>query len=111
MRQRLPLWIIACALIAAGAVYLWKRGGPGERGAAVQSTNLPQATAKPVNPAQPEPEPVALLSQPSPVNFAEALATAYAKQNRARFPNRLSNTSLPLKQLQARDSAILLQNA
>ena len=54
---------------------------------------------------------MALLSRPAPVNFTEALAKAHEKQNRSHFPNRLSNTTLPLKQLAARDSAILLQNA
>src|SRR5437764_15421064 len=104
MRQRIPVWIIVGALIAAGFVWFVRRARHRKEATAVRA---PESAVEVSKPARSTTEPVALLSQPSPANFAEALATAYARQNRSRFPNRLSNTALPLKQLQARDTAIL----
>src|SRR6516225_1558648 len=110
MRQRGSLWVIAGALIVVGAVWVGYRAIPRKETTSVGVTRASGLAVQPSQTGAGTTEPP-LLSEPSPVNFVEALAKAYAKQNRSRYPNRLSNTSLPLKQLQARDTAILLQNA
>lgn len=107
MRQRLPLWFLALALLTALAIWLWKTGDASQKHQI--QTNGSVSKASPLAAAQTSA--TAMLSQPTPVNFTETLARAHEKQNRSHFPNRLSNTTLTLKQLVARDSAILLQNA
>src|SRR5882724_2811459 len=111
MRQRFPFWILASALLIAGGMWLWHGHKSRTETAAGRLNPTPSASNIPQPELAAATEPVALLSQPTALNFAEVMAAAYAKKNRSRYPNRLSNTSLPLQQLQAQDSAILLQNA
>src|SRR5882672_7051335 len=111
MRQRLPLWFLALGLLWAGAFWLWKRSEARQNGSLAQISNGSQPAGKTIPLSFSQAERVTLLSRPTPVDFTEALAKAHEKQYRSRWPNRLSNTPLPLKQLAARESAILLQNA
>src|SRR4051812_26028007 len=102
MRQRFPLWVLALVVLMAGVIWFWKRGAPSQSHSQLQTSNASKTT--PLSVAHTEPRP--LLSEPTPVDFTEVLAKAREKQNRSRYPNRLSNTTLPLKQLGATDSAI-----
>src|SRR5690242_1261946 len=99
MRQRLPLWFLALALLTAVAIWLRKTGDASQRHQIQTSGSVSKAS--PLAAAQTSS--TAMLSKPTPVDLTEALAKAHEKQNRSHFPNRLSNTTLPLKQLAARD--------
>ena len=110
MRQRLPVWIILSALIMGGTFCVLELRKSRRQGGSSEP-RFPNATSKRTGLIAEPDGSSTLLSRPTRIDFTEALAKAYAKQNRSQFPNRLSNTSLPLKQLAARDTAVLLQNA
>src|SRR5215475_8503738 len=98
MRQRLPLWFLTLALLAAGAIWFWKSHQPHSSESSIEKRDTSRSVLKATQLPNGQTEPMAMLSRPATVDFTEALAKAYAKQNRSRLPNRLSNASMPLKQ-------------
>src|SRR5215510_6591508 len=118
MRRRPVFWLVLSMIFFAAAAWFWRLGdewaAKSKAARPAPMTNQPAADPKKgasqADPAQPNAS-LKLLSQPTPGNFAEITAAARERKNKGRFPNRLTNTTRPLNELKARDTAILLQNA
>src|SRR6516164_9648656 len=118
MRRRPLFWLFLSMLFFAAAAWFWRLGDEwaAKSKAAVPKPDTNQPASDPKKTGQSpasvdRQDALRLLTQPTPRNYAELVAAAHERKNRARYPNRLTNTTRSLNDLKNRDTAILLQNA